>query len=534
MSARDSRPPAAGRSRLVQVLESWGYIRIAMAGIVGTYLILTLTMTLTKRPWVDEAWFALPALNLLTRGVLATTNLETAGTWAVGLDQYTYWITPLHFLAQAGWYSIFGFGVISLRALSMVWGLIALIAFFLVVDRLTGQRRVALLAMALLGTDYILVRAASDGRMDMMNAALGLAGFASYVVLRSQSLTRAVAVSHSCMAASLLTHPNGVMPIAALTVLTVYLDRARIQWRHPLVAAVPYVVGLSTWGLYILQAPHLFITQFGGNAAGQPWEGVGSWLASVWHTYAVAYGLQAHWAGPAVHLRALVLIAYLAGVAGVVSTGSLRRHPGVRGLLILLGTEVALMSLMRRASAHDYLVHVVPWYAAVLAVWISDLWERARLPRPLVATAVAGLMLLQVGGVALRGYLNNYDRQYRPLIQFLQAEAGPDDLIMGSAELGFALGFTSRLLDDTRLGFHSHRHPEFIVVDERYQSWIAGYLNEEPAVQAHVRTLLAQDYEQVYTENPYVVYRCRLHDDTAHGDAIRAQASRGGGEVVAH
>jgi hypothetical protein len=133
-------------------------------------------------------------------------------------------------------------------------------------------------------------------------------------------------------------------------------------------------------------------------------------------------------------------------------------------------------------------------------------------------------MLLQIGGVALRAYVNTYERQYRPVVRFLQAESRPEDLIMGSAELGFALGFTSRLLDDTRLGFYSGRHPEFIVVDDRYQSWIEGYLASEPAVQAHVRSLLTEQYEKVYAGNAYLVYRCRQHDVPVHSDAVRAQA----------
>ena len=100
---------------------------------------------------------------------------------------------------------------------------------------------------------------------------------------------------------------------------------------------------------------------------------------------------------------------------------------------------------------------------------------------------------------------------------------------MGSAELGFSLGFTSQLLDDTRLGYYSGRHPEFIVVDSRYQSWIVGYLASEPAVQAHVQTLLAQ-YEQVYAHGTDVIYRCRQHADSAQSEAVRAQAFTRGRE----
>jgi hypothetical protein len=508
---------------------------LLIVAVIGAHLVLAAAMALTRKPWVDEAWFASPALNLLTRGVFATTNLETAGTWLVGLDQYTYWITPLHMLVQAGWYTVFGFGVLSLRGLSMVWGLVALLAVFAIVHRLTGRRGPALLAMALVATDYLFIRAAADGRMDMMSASLGLVATATYLLQRERSLRRAVLIGHACAAASLLTHPNGVLPAAALSVLILFLDRRRLGWREVALAATPYVAGLSAWGLYIAQAPHLFLVQFGGNAAGQPWEGIGSWFESIWQTYAAAYGLRTHWAGPVVHLRALILLVYLSAVAGVLMVGALRRRRDVRALLLLLGTYFLLMSLLRRESAHEYLVHIIPFYAAVLAVWLAWVWNHGGLPRRVAAAAAAGLILLQTGGVAMRVRADTYRRQYVPLVEFLRAHAGPGELIMGGAELGFALGFTARLVDDTRLGFHSGRHAELIVVDERYETWFTRILATEPDVRAHVHRVLAEQYGPVYSRPPYVVYRCRQHAaavSVAAQAPIPGAASQGGQEPL--
>ncbi len=55
----------------------------------------------TGHPWDNEAWFANPAVNLLTKGFMGTTILESKGSWMEGLDRRTYWILPLHVLAQA-------------------------------------------------------------------------------------------------------------------------------------------------------------------------------------------------------------------------------------------------------------------------------------------------------------------------------------------------------------------------------------------------------------------------------------------------
>jgi hypothetical protein len=218
-----------------------------------------------------------------------------------------------------------------------------------------------------------------------------------------------------------------------------------------------------------------------------------------------------------VMLRALVLVAYIAGVAGVLSSRSLRRQAGVRPLLLIGAVYFALLPFLRSPNSHDYLVHMVPLYCALLALWLTSIWDRRTLPRPLVATAAAGLVLLQIGGVAQRAYANTYLRNYQPVVEYLQAHRGPDDLIMGSAELGFSVGFTSHLIDDTRLGYYSGRHAEFIVIDDRYQDWIDGFPVSAPAVGQHVERLLREQYIKVYDQNTYVVYRCREH---GHGPLL--------------
>jgi hypothetical protein len=172
-------------------------------------------------------------------------------------------------------------------------------------------------------------------------------------------------------------------------------------------------------------------------------------------------------------------------------------------------------------------VHIIPFYAAVLAIWLAWIWHRGGLPRWAAASTAVGLILLQTGGVAMRVSSDTYRRQYVPLVEFLQTHASPGDVIMGGAELGFALGFTERLVDDTRLGFHSGRHAELIVVDERYQRWFTTILAQEPEVQVYVHRLLAEHYGPVYARPPYFVYRCRQHAAVASAAARSANPPPG-------
>src|SRR3989442_14182557 len=115
---------------------------------------------------------------------MGTAAMETAGTRWKGIDRYTYWTVPLHLLAQAGWYKAFGFGLFAMRALSAVWGLVALAALYAALLMLSGDQRAAALSTALIALDSSFIATASSGRMDMMNAALGLAGLAAYLLLR--------------------------------------------------------------------------------------------------------------------------------------------------------------------------------------------------------------------------------------------------------------------------------------------------------------------------------------------------------------
>ena len=69
-----------------------------------------LALLFTKRPWVDEAWFTGPALDLVTHGRFGTLLLDPAGShlrlykpdaFLQGIKQRTYWVMPLHLLQLA-------------------------------------------------------------------------------------------------------------------------------------------------------------------------------------------------------------------------------------------------------------------------------------------------------------------------------------------------------------------------------------------------------------------------------------------------
>lgn len=78
---------------------------------------------------------------------------------------------------------------------------------------------------------------------------------------------------------------------------------------------------------------------------------------------------------------------------------------------------------------------------------------------------------------------------------------------MGSAELGFSLGFDRPLVDDVKLGFSTGKRPDFVVMEERYRQWVSAYARErEPETYAFIQRLLRQEMHLAYQHNGYEIY----------------------------
>ncbi len=476
------------------------------------FVALALASAVTKIPGGDEAWFASPSLNLIERGEMGTSVLEGVP----GIERRTYWVMPLSLLTQAVWYKAVGFGLLQMRATSALWGLVALLSLFCVVRELSGERRIAALAVALLSLDYVFITSASFGRMDMMCAALGFAGLAIFLRYRERNLLFAVGASQTLVVLSGLTHFNGILYFAGLVFLTLYFDRTRIGWRHIAVAAVPYIVGAGAWGVYILQEPSLFVEQFRGNATtggrlsglAAPWRGL---QAELTNRYFVSFGFGPHSAGHSgpIRLKILILVAYVVALAGVLATREIRAHRGLRALLLLTGIFFLIMALLDGQKLHYYLTHIVPLYTAILAVWIHRCWTRRLVvPRWLVAVCVAGFVALQVGGVLYRIKLDTYRNSYLPATAFLRQHTDARTLIMGSAILGVEMGFVDNLRDDVRLGYYTGRRPDVVVAEETYQKVFDDYRTLEPDYYRHIAEVLA-GCRVVYDRAAFKIYDCR-------------------------
>ena len=486
---------------------------ILILAVVAIFLVFAVGSALTNRPQIDEGMFASPALNLAEYGFLGTTVLETENSPLTRIEQRTYWVMPLFLLNIAAAFKAFGVSVFTMRLVSVFWGLVLLGAWYFIALKLSRNRNIALICLFLLAGNFTVLDTASLGRMDIMSAALGFAALAVYLWQRESRLTRAVFLSQTLVVLAGLTHPNAVAAFLGLLLLTVYFDYRRLTGRIILIALIPYAVGGAAFGFWIFQDLEAFRAQFidnalmGGrmSAASSPFSGI---VREFTEKYPHAYGLgetSGGHSGP-IYLKSLIIVSYVAGILGVLVSKSLRGNRNYQLLLVLTAVYFVVIALIDGQKQTPYLVHIIPFYCALLAIWLEMTWRDRRLPRPLLIAAVAVLMILQTGGMALRIKQNTYGNFYLPMAKYLKDNAADSDLIMGGADIAFDLGFPANHIADGRFGFYSGKRPKYIVYDSAVESSWLGAKRDYPQLYEYLPRLL-QDYEVVYENAAYKIYR---------------------------
>lgn len=502
---------------------------VAVAVVLAVWTALAVCLAVSNAPWSNEAWFAIPAINLATQGYMGTTVLVSKGTWLAGIDRHTYWIMPLHILVQAAWYKLVGFSLFRQRLLSVLFGALALLAWFVTVLRLSGRYSAAFIACLAMGFERNFLNAAASGRMDMMAAALGASAIAAFLLLRRRSVRASLVVSHSLAAAAIFTHPCGVLYAAALVVAMLCTMRdsewPRLRLADAALACVPYLVGAGLWGLYIAQAPADFRSQFFGNVSGFAGEclqqkrlsGTTAPGQALWLELKLRYLLPFGF-GDLKTLRGAGSAGWLslctgAALASVLSR-KLRSDPGVHLLAVSGLTVFLLMALFEGMKFQHYLVYSLPFLAALAAMAAGELWQRGRM-RPVVCAALTIAMGFQTLGVLHHFKTNPLRSEFLPAAHWLQAKLEPNDRVIAPAELGYVLGFDGLIADDVRLGFHTGLRPRFIVTSNWYRDWAGNSTQREPAVHDHICNTLSGEYRRVLAQGEYIVYERR--DDIAAG-----------------
>lgn len=475
---------------------------------IAVYLLLALVQASAKRPWSDEGWFASPAFNLAYHGFMGTTVLYNRHLPRI--QQHTYWILPLYLVGLAAWFKATGFGLVSMRMLSAVFGAVTIGSWYAIAQKLTRDPLTAGITAVLLSTDYLFVNIGTLGRPDMMCAGWGSLALALYLCLREQGLRRAFLWANVAMACCFFTHPNAIL-FAALFVLLLWLyDRKNLRIQTLLIGALPYLAGVAVWAAYIAKDPSAFHAQLAGNADkhgrfGNFFHPLMAIKAELMERYLITYGLGPHEVGHTgpIFLKAFVLVCYFAAILICLIVPSIRQRPGTKLVLAMLGIVFVIQCFFNQKLSW-YLAHIIPLYTLVLAIAFVAIWHKGRLLRVATAAVFLALLGIQVGGSLYLLKANTYREQYIPLLAFLN-QLPPQESICGSAAIEFGLQDRERLLDDVTFGYYTHRPPNYVVMDSIYEEALEGLKYNDPVAYKADEAKL-KNARKVYDQDGFQVY----------------------------
>jgi hypothetical protein len=475
---------------------------------IPVYLSLAAGTAHSLRPWFDEGQHAAPAWSLAFRGSMGTPCLVAPAL--KDINRYTYWIMPVDPLIQVAWYRVFSFGLTSMRALSVLCGLIGLLAWASVFRYLTKDIAGTFLFLVVMACDYVSLTGAASGRPDIMALAFQAGAFAAYLRWREVNLALAILLSQSLVVASGLTHPNGgMLSFLGALWLTLYFDRKRIRALHIGLAVLPYLVGAVAWGFYIAQDPSAFASQYGFQISERshifwnPWKALRSEFTM---RYIPMMGLGGHSPGSAGphFLKSLIFVAYGVSIAGLLLNRPLRQQTATRVVIGFIALDFLFLTLLEGNKATYYFIYAVYPISAALVLFSRWCWRSFKRGPLLVACSLAGLLAVQIGGDVFRIRRDAWHKEFMPAVAFMQARARPGDLIVGSHELGFFLGYGDSFVDDGMLGLDTGRTPSYIFLEEIYNLRFDAIRERQPREYARLEDRL-KDYQVIYNQTNYRV-----------------------------
>lgn len=477
------------------------------------YLCLVLVIALNCPPDGDEAWFASPAYDLIHHGNLGTLVLDPYGYFLhsrlIGIETHTYWALPFHFVVQALWYKLLGFGLLQMRLISAIAGMSVLVSLFAIVVELISDAYVAALAVVLVAFDLVLTEFGGKGRMDMLCLALGLGAQAVFLVLRRRHLASALLMSNLLGSWSVSTHPNGTIAVVGLFILIGYELRTKLRngvgatWRpyYLVLIAIPYVLMGAGYALYIAQDVGAFRAQIASNSSARfyyflhPLEGV---LAEI-DRYRVYYG-PTEASSPFAWLKLSAVVILMGGLVGLALRGGTR-------LLVLLALIPLFLLTFFNYKNPFYLIHAIPYLAACAAAFYAGWLRTGGWKRAIAALAIAVLLVLGTATTLRRGAtLRQRGREYAQINSIVRPLMPAQGTIMAPSFFAFWLGFDRVVQDDT-MGYYTGRKWD-VMIDYRPTPEETENMEKLiPQVMHHRSRLETEEFRELFRGPTCTVYR---------------------------
>jgi 4-amino-4-deoxy-L-arabinose transferase-like glycosyltransferase len=382
---------------------------LLLALIAGLYL-ATVLINLDDDPIVggDEGWIISASAKLSEDGVFGSGLF--AGFY--GAEDHYYFNLPLHHLILAAVFKVFGAGVIEARAVSVVFGLLALLLTFALGRRIggpaTGVIAATLLVLVRLNltplTGLSLTDLGATARYDLIAMPFAL-GAVLLIAARPLPPVATVALAGLLLGLAALTQFIGALFLLPLALYLLSLSALSIARRILLtgVLAVTMALLFLPYGVYLLQDRD----DFRGQARSVEQQTDLLSPAFYWRQlreepdrYQLATALESVpdsldelTQRPSARL-ALLIVAPLALIYTLRRAG---RAPPHRLLALLLVTLVLQLALFESTKRFVYWVAVAPFACIAIADLAVTLWRRRFASTPLrIATQTAVAMVLLI------------------------------------------------------------------------------------------------------------------------------------------
>jgi 4-amino-4-deoxy-L-arabinose transferase-like glycosyltransferase len=454
--------------------RSWLAVGTLLVGFAVFHL---LTLMRQPAPFVDEAWNANRAWALLHTG-------QAFGTLDAGVfDRYPDygiyfpWLgTAIHAVGLA----LFGPDLFAVRIVSLVFGLVLLLAVYIIAARLY-HHVTGLIATALVGLSNPFLISSHFGRHEIIDATFGFAAIALNVTDTGDRVSLRSVLCGLLAGLTLDIHFNGV--IYGPVLLALYLFD--YGWR---ILRVPRFWAFVAGGLiaaaffltiHILPNPQTYFTLFRlGNAAGAPPMLVPD--AQLW------WGAITNIFAP-LDMRLPLLVAAVAVLIA-------RRSRSDKKLLVVLSVLFLTFLLVVPTKALFYMIQVSPAMDLVLGAGLGILLQGRRTRSLWIMARIALVLGLLCAGVlrSLPPLLDNGMSDYRIVLDRIRQVVPAGSTVMGSQNYWFArpdqpyysweqLLYYRRFKPDSTLADALQAfHPDYFIFDQRVDLFIAEDLEALP------------------------------------------------------
>lgn len=252
-----------------------------IANLFGQHIILVLILAIyvfigtnfmlyNPKIWPDETYLADTANNILNKGRI---NTNVWGDMFLGVKDNLYWIPPIYLYVLAAWFKIFGFSIISQRALSItLGGLLFILIYYLLKSELKLKTPISLkqipifLIIIALIFDNTFLKGARIGRVEILVLLLGTFSIIVYQLLakipqRLQSYTY-VFIGLICGITTLTHLLGGSLFLAAILLDQFIKKRFRFLFsKQFLYLFGGFVTPLFVWLISVYPNYYVFLKQ---------------------------------------------------------------------------------------------------------------------------------------------------------------------------------------------------------------------------------------------------------------------------------